>query len=105
MCLGNNLCIRGAFTTLGHLVCIPLYLEIWTRRDSVARLSERLMPDKDFGRMQYPRHHLRNFAAGYAIWLQTVYLEFDNLSPHQNANLGRHKKLIDYKLHVLFCPL
>ena len=25
--------------------------------------------------------------------------------PHQNASLGRHKKLIDYKLHVLFCSL
>ena len=25
-----------------------------------------------------------------------VYLEFESLLPHQNASLGRHKKLIDY---------
>ena len=31
-----------------------------------------------------------------------VYLEFENFSPHQNASLDRHKKLIDYKLHMLF---
>ena len=34
-----------------------------------------------------------------------MYLEFENLLPHQNASLGRHKKLIDYELHVLFCSL